>query len=161
MFNYHDSVVRRERLAKRTDHCDSHGEVHSLADLVFDGRIVDPVSKRPLTTRRSTGSQRRVLIYAVDTNFDMHVGFDGIRGQENAVKHETLFHNADVRAAGELQVVGGIIVKVNDFSGSYRTVGKLDTDRRFAEAVLTACERASASFSPLEFAWLRRKAGRR
>ncbi|HEX7192694.1 MAG TPA: hypothetical protein VF381_14090 [Thermoanaerobaculia bacterium] len=152
--------MRKERLAKGTDHCDSRGPVHLLGDLVQEGQIVDPASKRPLTTHGTSGSRRRVLIYAVSSDFEIHVGFDGTRGQENAVKHETLFHNADVRAAGELEVVGGIIYKVNDFSGSYRTAGKLDTDRRFAEAVLTACDRSSAQFFTREYA-LREKAGRR
>jgi hypothetical protein len=77
------------------------------------------------------------------------------------VKHETLFHNADVRAAGELSVVDGIIVAVNDFSGSYRTAGKLDTDRRFAEAVLTAIDRASIPLHWVERERLRKRAGRR
>jgi hypothetical protein len=101
------------------------------------------------------------LIYAVDVNFEIRAGFDGIRGEENAVKHETLFHNADVRAAGEMAVVGGIIVSVNDFSGSYRTAGKLETDRRFAEAVLTACEYALVRMRYSEFHRLIVKAGGR
>ena len=101
------------------------------------------------------------MIYAVDVDFNIHVGFDGIRGTAGAVKHETLFHNADVRAAGELTLRGGIIVRVNDQSGSYRTSGRLDTDRRFAEAILTALDRAACPVEDDERSRLRAKAGRK
>jgi hypothetical protein len=162
VYSYDDTFIQRERLAKGTDHCGSAGEVYALGNLVTAGKIVAPGRPaRSLTTRGSTAGREGVLIYAVDGNFNIHVGFDGVRGETNAVKHETLFHNADVRAAGELSVVDGIIVEVNDFSGSYRTAGKLDTDRRFAEAVLTAIDGASIPLHPVEREQLRKKAGRR
>ena len=159
MYSYDDTLIRKERLEKGTDHCGSSGAVYSLEELVTGGKIVMPGGE----ARRggSASSKNGVLIYAVDDNFNVHVAFDGIRGEENAVKHETLFHNADVRAAGELSVVDGIIVEVNDLSGSYRTAGKLDTDRRFAESVLTAFDRVAVSLHPVERERLRKKAGRR
>jgi hypothetical protein len=161
MYNYDGSPVRQERLANGTDHCGSAGDVYNLHTLVSGDVIVEPDAReRPLATGSSPGAER-VLIYAVDSNFNMHIGFDGVRDQPNAVKHETLFHNADVFAAGELTVNDGIIVRVNDRSGSYRTVGKIDIDRRFAEAVLTAIDRASAPLSGSERSRLREKAGRK
>jgi len=69
-----------------------------------------------------------------------HIAFDGLRGQPGAVKHETLFHNGDVLAAGELEVRRGIIVGLNDHSGSYGTYGKLDSDPAFAAAVVRALD---------------------
>jgi len=58
-------------------------------------------------------------------------------------------------------VIDGIIVGVNDRSGSYRTAGRLDIDRRFGEAVLTALERAGAPITEAERSRLRAKAGRK
>src|ERR1041385_1336527 len=105
----------------------------------------------PLTAGRTFGTSAPVLIYAVDTKFSIHVGFDGIRGQSTAVKHETLFHNADVRAAGELEVFEGMIVTVNDHSGSYGTAGDstptADSRRRCwrrARMPVPPCTRLSA-----------------
>lgn len=74
----------------------------------------------------------------------MRVGFDGQRGSPDAVKHETLFHNEDVRAAGELDVRAGVISKVNDHSGSYGTYGMLGTDSEFASAVLKVLDSVTA-----------------
>ena len=75
------------------------------------------------------------------------------------MKHETLFHNANVRAAGELEVVDGMIVNVNDHSGSYGTVGKLQTDRRFAMAVLTAIDLVAAPTKDRARTQLKKQAG--
>jgi hypothetical protein len=162
MFNYHDSTIRQERLARGTDHCGSEGKVYALADLVKGGKVMDPRARsRPLTTDGTAGLPSDVLIYAVDADFNIHVGFDGVRGTPNAVKHETLFHNAEVRAAGELSLLDGIIVAVNDQSGSYRTFGRLSTDRRFTEAILMALNRSAAPVSEETRAWLREKAGRK
>lgn len=161
MYSYDDSPVRQERLAKGTDHCSSSGIVYALGELVNGGQIKDPRTRQALTTVGTSSRKNSVLIFAVDANFNIHVGFDGERGRTDAVKHETLFHNADVRAAGELTVIDGIIVAVNDHSGSYRTAGELDTDRRFAEAVLTAIERISAPLHDSASSGLREKAGRR
>jgi len=162
VFTYQGSVIQNERLAKGADHCGSEGMVFALRDLIKDGQIMDPrAMAEPLTAGRTFGTSAPVLIYAVDTKFSIHVGFDGICGQSNAVKHETLFHNADVRAAGDLEVFEGMIVTVNDHSGSYGTAGRLDTDRRFAEAVLTAIDDAGAPVYASERVRLRSKAGRR
>ena len=160
MYDYDGTAVRQERLAKGTDHCGSTGAVYALVDLVKDGLIMDPDRPgTPLTARRTSAPATRVLIYAVNFRFDLRVGFDGTRGELNAVKHETLFHNANVRAAGELEVVDGIIVNVNDHSGSYGTVGRLRTDRRFAMAVLTAIDLVAAPTKDRVRTQLKKQAG--
>lgn len=101
------------------------------------------------------------VIYAVNENFEINIGFDGVRGSRDAVKHETLFHNADVRAAGELEIEAGVIVEVGDISGTYGTPGRIQTDPSFADAVLNALDRASAPIERSERRRLERRAGRR
>ena len=148
MFSYDDSVIRQERLLRGADHCASTGKVHVLADLVRGGRVVDPRdARRPLTTGGTSPMTASVLIYAVDANFNIHVAFDGVRGTPNAVKHETLFHNADVRAAGELTVRDGMIMRVSDQSGSYRTSGHMEIHIvSFEHGALTSRPLPSAPF---------------
>jgi hypothetical protein len=75
------------------------------------------------------------IIYAVSEELVVHIAFDGVRGLAGAVKHETLFHNANVAAAGEVSFVMGRVAKINDHSGSYCTFGKLQSDPDFARAV--------------------------
>jgi hypothetical protein len=113
-----------------------------------------------LTAGRSVGGKNRIMIYAVDENFAIRVGFDSERGTPSSVKHETLFRNADVRAAGEIEVSEGVIVEVGDVSGSYGTSGRLQTDPSFAEAILTAIERIDAPLDGAERRRLERRAGR-
>jgi len=153
MYVYHGSSIQKARVKSGTDHCGSEGTVYRLQDLLSSAVIIDPRNgSKPLTAGRNSRPPAPVLIYAVDRNLELHVAFDGIRGNADAVKHETLFHNADVEAAGEMQVRRGIIFAVNDLSGSYRTAGRLGEDRRFARAVLAAIDRIAA---PL--AWSERR----
>src|SRR4051794_13752502 len=103
MFKY-DPIKEASRQTKGEDHCASTGPVFQLGMLVRGGLIRDPSDvATALTVGRSVGKRKVAFIYAVDENFTVHVALDGVRGTQNAVKHETLFHNADVRAAGELQ----------------------------------------------------------
>jgi hypothetical protein len=164
MFRYEGSLIQTERLRIGKDHCASEGLVYHLRDLVRAGFIRDPSDlSTALTAGRSLGTENRVMIYAVGENFDVHVGFDSERGTTNAVKHETLFHNAEVHAAGELEVLDGIIVEINDISGSYGTRGHLQSDSEFAQAVLKALFLAEAPVHRPERLRLRRRAqnGRR
>jgi hypothetical protein len=133
MYDYHNTEIRAERLDANRDHCASTGPVYDLAHLVSADRVRNPERGGTLTT---TGDRR--LIYAIDADLRIHVGFDGDRGTANAVKHETLFHNAPVEAAGEMQVADGIVVSINDRSGSYGTTGLMRVDRRMARTVLAA-----------------------
>ncbi|HVR41598.1 MAG TPA: hypothetical protein VMU84_21055 [Thermoanaerobaculia bacterium] len=159
MFKY-DRFNEASRKAKGQDHCASQGQVFDLRGLLANGLIHDPAGM-PLSAGTAIASVERKLIYAVDENFAIHVGFDGVRGTLDAVKHETLFHNADVRAAGELEVEAGVIIGVNDVSGTYRTAGRLRADPLFADAVLTALDRIGAPIEPNERATLEQRAGRR
>ncbi|HYM62682.1 MAG TPA: hypothetical protein VEZ11_17490 [Thermoanaerobaculia bacterium] len=159
MFRYRDTI-RKGRLAKQTDHCGSDGPVFDLAELTVNGRVRDPWDRRRLlTTRGSARLADRVLIYAVAADLQVHVGFDGVRGTTGAVKHETLFHNAAVRAAGEIVIVEGVVQSVNDHSGSYRTHGKMAADPGFARAVLGSLDRAGAAITAEELTRLKGEAG--
>lgn len=161
MFRY-DRLKEGERLAKGEDHCRSGGAVFALAGLIRDGLIREPADMtKALTAGRSTGKRERVLIYAVNENFAINVGFDGVRGTANAVKHETLFQNDDVRAAGELEVDDGVIVEVGDVSGTYGTPGRIQTDPTFADVILQALDQISAPIERSERRRLERRAGRR
>ena len=51
------------------------------------------------------------------------------------MKHETLFHNANVEAAGEVSFLMGRVSGINDHSGSYRTFGMLASDLKFRRAL--------------------------
>lgn len=101
-----------------------------------------------------------MLIYAIDGKHQINVGVDGIRGSKNAVKHETLFHNADVLAAGEMDVLDGIVTAVNDHSGTYVTHGLMDLDPAFGRAVVTALDRIDVPIHPRERKRLEDKAGK-
>jgi hypothetical protein len=161
MFTY-DRLKEASRRARNEDHCSSKGPVFEFGGLLVDGLIRDPADPAaPLTAGRSVGKHRQALIYAVDENFAIRVGFDGVRGRPDAVKHETLFHNADVRAAGELEIKAGVVVEVGDISGTYGTPGRIQTDPLFAEAVLTALDRIGVPIERGERRRLERRAGKR
>jgi hypothetical protein len=160
MFKY-DRIKEASRQAKDEDHCSSAGRVYELGALLMDGLIRDPADlATALTAGRSVGTSKVAFIYAVDENFAVHVALDGVRGTQDAVKHETLFHNADVRAAGELEIDAGVIVEVDDISGTYETPGSIQTDPLFADAVLTALDRIDAPIEHKERRRLEQWAGR-
>jgi len=142
------------------DHCRSSGEVFEISELIDEGRIRDPDEPAKLLTAQRDMNSERLFIYAVDANFAMHVGVDGIRGRRNAVKHETLFSNADVRAAGEIDLSRGVISMINDASGSYGTRGMMDVDPSIADSVLVALDRSGAPLRRSVRRMLEQKAGR-
>lgn len=154
MYDYHGTDIHTERLAAGRDHCDTPGPVYDLVLLVSDGRITDPERGGDLTT-----SSARQLIYAVDADLSVHVGFDSERGISGAVKHETLFHNEPVEAAGEMEVVDGIVVAVNDRSGSYGTTGQMRVDPRMARTLLAALRRANVRVADAVLDFLNERAG--
>jgi len=154
MYDYQNTEIRAERLARDKDHCGSNGPVYDLAHLIRTGRVFDPDLRHELTTTND-----RRLIYAVNSDLQIHVGFDGERGTEGAVKHETLFHNDSVEAAGEIHVRAGIVVDVNDRSGSYRTTGLMGIDRRMPKAILEAFQRANIPATEAVINFLQAQAG--
>jgi hypothetical protein len=156
MYVYHGSSLQKERVKHEIDHCGSEGPVYPLADLiVLRGRrmvVLDPENRRKaLTAIGNLDARNRVLIYAVNAELELRVALDGRRGAPGAVKHETLFHNGDVLAAGEMGVLRGIIVEVNDRSGSYGTHGDLELtgNTLFAAAVVGAMRKIDVPFFPL------------
>lgn len=146
MFRYDGSQTEADRLAEKRDHCKSEGaDVISLAARTKAGLVLDG-DGRPLTAQRHRPGG--ILIYAISTRSEMHVAPDGERGSPNATKHETLFHNAPVLAAGELTLTAGVIDSINDKSGTYGTSGYLATTKSFREAVLRAIRGAGATLAP-------------
>jgi hypothetical protein len=123
-----------------------------LEALIRNGHIADPQHpENSLSTPEVVKSfsdppppgsgSGRTFIFAISEDFQIRVAPDGVRTVAGAVKHETLFHNADVLAAGEICIRDGIIAGLNDLSGSYRTEGYLETNPDFAKAVLRAFEK--------------------
>jgi hypothetical protein len=162
-YSYDGGPVWADRIEKAKDHCGSAGPVFELSTLIVGGTIRNPADRtEALSTKRTgTPSTSRVLIYAVDGKYQINVAVDGVRGSTHAVKHETLFHNAEVLAAGEMDVIEGTIIAVNDHSGTYVTHGLMDLDPTFSEAVLTALDRIGAPIDPRERRRLESKAGER
>lgn len=111
--------------------------------MVDDGSILDPGTRRPLTTPPlgSTG----VWIFAVREGRMRLAPDSGPRSSQgglapDAIKHETLFSNARVNAAGEVLIQQGVVVEVNAASGTYTC----DMDDHFVGAVLEALRDAGA-----------------
>jgi hypothetical protein len=145
MYIYHDTAVRLERERKGLDHCASKGSVFKLSTLVnTEGKVVDPRHPGELLDN-SAGPK---IIYAISAELVVHIAFDGVRGAADAVKHETLFHNANVEAAGEVSFLMGRVSGINDHSGSYRTFGKLASDLRFRRALRFGFSRAGVLMVP-------------
>ena len=148
MFVYHGSTLNKNRLASGICRCQSPDQdrVVNLRDLVQGNRLRSVHSADELLDEPTIqGSDEHLekphkFIFAVSRDHEIRIAIDHIRPIENAVKHETLFHNADVLAAGEISFRDGIVSDINDRSGSYGTWGMLDTAPGFAEAVLTAFE---------------------
>jgi hypothetical protein len=157
MYIYHGSLEHQKRLRTGRCHCASEGVVHPLSPLILGGLVRNPadlgsfLSTRPvngiLADRSSPTSELPLFIYAVNVELDIHIAPDGVRGQFNAVKHETLFHNADVLAAGEIWIAEGVVSDLNDFSGSYDTGGELQTNADFSRALLSAVDKCGVTIS--------------
>lgn len=150
-YRYQGTRIQAERLQNVRDHCPDTGAVYNLADLVDRGHVMDPsVRGSKLTTSPLLGGPQGVWIYAVDNEKVIRVAPDGTRGGvAPQVKHETLFHNADVEAAGEIYIEAGEIADINDRSGSYGTENDLSDDgavgRRFRGALLRALNDSGAA----------------
>ena len=59
------------------------------------------------------------------------------------------------------EIAGGVIIEVGDKSGTYGTLGRIQVDSLFADAVLTALDRIGAPLRETERKELERRAGRR
>lgn len=159
MYQYHGSDEHAKRLASGRCRCASNGPVYDVVALLRDGLLLDP---RDMQSLLSTPEVRpdpnaayppgsgygRTFIFAISEDLDVHVAPDSDRGLQNAVKHETLFHNAHVLAAGEIFIKNGIISGINDISGSYDTIGELLITPDFARNVLNAFLIKNLPFTP-------------
>lgn len=119
--------VNADRCQAGTDRCASRGagNVRDLRDLLNEGYVVSPDTGHRLTT--AALQTDGVWIFAVKHG-RMRLGPDGGRRPRvstdpplptDAIKHETLFHNQPVSAAGEIRIWRGIITGINHFSGTY------------------------------------------
>jgi hypothetical protein len=148
MYEYEQTSTQEGRLAEGRDRCGSKYKEYDLVELVRARCICDPRDRRRRLTTAPIGSTiPNKFIFAVDVSYRLRLWEDGERSSPGSVKHESLFHNAPVRAAGELQIVDGEVVNVNDQSGTYGTRGALDSDLSFRTAVREALESAGASYS--------------
>lgn len=146
-YDYHNSPSRLEREGLGICRCASptDGRVYELTELIRDGVIMDPgLIDTPLTTQFAPATRSESIglptryIYAISTSLEMRIAPDGTRTEHNAVKHESLFHNDVVLAAGELGFENGLLASLNDHSGSYETDGELEANSDFVVAVLRA-----------------------
>ncbi len=160
MFVYHDTPENQRRLSLGICRCASSGPTYDLKSLVDKGRIKDPHNKAvnlntpDVRILRSDPEPEgsgygKTLIFAVNSDYEIRIALDSDREVVGSVKHETLFHNADVLAAGEIAIHDGIITRINDISGSYVTDGALEAKPSFSVAVLKAFNLLALPVDPM------------
>ena len=137
MYTYHGSTENQRRLEKDICRCATTpgSRVFTLSELVRDDKLIDPYDPTKILTSSPTvpidaeeAYRPGIYIYAISTTREMRIALDCDRSHPNAVKHETLFHNEDVVVAGEIRFDEGMVVDVNDHSGSYGTRGAFEVD---------------------------------
>lgn len=146
MHKYHNTQLRIDRENAGLCRCGSGGTTYRLKELCVQGTIRHPRDiQTPLTTDEIGPGDHRsfMFIFAVNEHYEFRAAPDG--GPRNvaptdAVKHETLFENADVLAAGEVRIIEGVISEINDASGSYNTRTLLQNDPKFAQDILKALD---------------------
>lgn len=124
MFSY-KRAIEEQREARGENHCEAAAPVHDLRALVRDGHACDPATGSRLTSSPLGPIAGGKWIFAVK-NGEIRVAPDGVRGNRQTAKHETLFRNADVDAAGEVHFLDGRVEDLNDVSGTYQTRDSLD-----------------------------------
>lgn len=132
-----------------------------LRNLVRSGVVVDPynacvpLDSQPTVPDTAEEAYRPGrYIFAISEAHEVRIALDCDRDYPNAVKHETLFHNADVLAAGEIEFERGVASKISDSSGSYGTRGAMDADPAFAKDVLTALQNSQVPLTNALYATL-------
>jgi len=154
MYVYESTDHQRQRIDQQRDHCGKrvpHAPCYPLASVQSDGLLRDPTTGTLLTScpisnsadPTATKDGLEVYIYAVSQSMEIRISVDGVRGTLNAVKHESLFDNESVLAAGEIWIEHGIVKDINDHSGTYLCRGELRSTPAFANAVLNALERST------------------
>jgi hypothetical protein len=144
-FHYHDTEIQKERRDTGRDHCGERTRTHDLAALTHDGKCWLHGHLLTSTALSTTGETGKYIFAVRDKT--IRIAPDSRRGDHGATKHETLFHNADVDAAGEIQFHEGIIVDLNDHSVSYATYGSLSLTS-VKRVIIDALESANATVGP-------------
>ncbi|QEF98879.1 hypothetical protein Mal15_29370 [Stieleria maiorica] len=149
VFVYHDTEENERRLAEGRCRCgtEHNGRVFSLKELVRNNALYDPycqdtlLSDDPIVPQSSVEAYRPGrYIYAVGESGDIRIALDCNRDHRDAIKHESLFHNANVMAAGEIGFQNGMIAFVDDSSGSYVTRGAMKSRPDFVGSLVNAIE---------------------
>ena len=161
MYQYHGSLVHENRLKVGRCRCQSNGAIYDAKALLRNGLIFEPIHlAHPLSTPRIPTLSNpdtivdeitQPFIYAISLDFEMHLAPDGNRPTAGSIKHETLFHNEHVLAAGEIWIQNGVVAGMNDFSGSYGTRGEMEANPAFAEAVLSALRKQNLPVEEMFF----------
>jgi hypothetical protein len=137
-----------DRESRGLDRCGSAGaaRVLDLARLARDGRAIDPGTSLPLTTPPLESAD--VWIFAVREGRLRLAQDGGSRMGGNlppdAIKHETLFANLPVNAAGEIQFRDGQVIGINTQSGTY----PFTFDADFKGAILEAIMQSGVAIHP-------------
>lgn len=151
-YRYQGTRTQAWRLERGLDHCPDTPAIYDLAALVNGGLIMDPGNPTSaLSTPALAADAGGKWIYAVRQGA-LNVAPDGNRADPPPVaKHETLFNNADVDAAGELRVEAGVVTDINDLSGGYNTANEMGNigpiGRSFRAALRGAIAAAGARCS--------------
>lgn len=135
-YSYHDSPRRPQREIDGTCRCGSTSEnIFEISGfLAAEPHITSPA----VPTDRDGIPLIGKYIYAVSVDYEMRIALDGDRLENSSVKHETLFHNQDVLAAGEIGFTSGEVSSINDHSGSYGTDGEMKIDPEYSSTLLKA-----------------------
>lgn len=150
MHKYHGTPLHSDRVLKGICRCGSGARSYDSSEILTDGRVRDPRDGLSMLTSDPIGrgpTRSYMFIYAVNAEHRIRFAPDGNRNAADSVKHETLFTNADVLAAGEIQFTDGVVTDINDLSGSYGTQSVMESDPTFARDLLAALERAGIPVS--------------
>ncbi len=142
---YIAAKIERERNQNRENQCKSGARSYALRTLVEGGLAIDPLSHHPLSTSPLERGKAGKYIYAV-RNDTMRVGPDGDRSKKDVVKHETLFRNLPVQAAGEIRFHEGAVIDINDLSGTYLTEDEME-EEEFRRVVAESLREAGVALS--------------
>ena len=149
---------------KQKNYCKSSGATYDLRESVVDALVMSPPDKKEPLTSPALGLHGETYIFAVNMAYDLRFAQDGgdrTPSKSDIVKHETLFHNDDALAAGEIQFKNGMVIGINAASGSYNPMQEdlVERDPRFSMALLKAFRRANVQLDITLEENLRSRAG--
>lgn len=164
MYRYRDTSMEQEREIRKKNYCKSSGETYDLRQSVVGELVMSPPDKKDPLTSPALRLHGETYIFAVNMEYDLRFAQDGgdrTPSKSDLVKHETLLHNDDARAAGEIQFRSGVVIGINAASGSYNPMQEdlVERDPRFSMALLEAFRRANVQLDATLEEYLRSKAG--